>query len=45
MTPDDPEIFQKYENVSTGERINYHPGMALDALKLRGVPLRSFRLS
>jgi hypothetical protein len=45
MTADDPEIFQKYENVSAGERINYHPGMALDALKLRGVPLRSFRLS
>jgi hypothetical protein len=44
-TADDPEIFQKYENISTGERINHHPEMVLEALKLRGVPLRSFRLS
>jgi hypothetical protein len=44
-TADDPETIQKYENMSTGERINYHPGMALEALKLRGVALRSFRLS
>jgi hypothetical protein len=44
-TADDPEMFQKYENTSTGERINYHPGMSLEALNLRGVALRSFRLS
>ncbi|POS79977.1 hypothetical protein DHEL01_v201619 [Diaporthe helianthi] len=42
---DDPETCLKYKNIETGEIINYDPRMSLDALKARGVELRTFALS
>lgn len=45
MGPDDPHTCQKYKNIETGEVINYDPRMSLDALKARGVDLRTFALS
>lgn len=44
-TVDDPEIFQKFRNLSAGEVINYDPRMSLDALKLRGLVTSTFCLS
>ncbi|KAL6865857.1 hypothetical protein ACO1O0_001956 [Amphichorda felina] len=44
-TADDPEIFQKFRNLSTGEVINYDPRMSLDALKSRGLVTSTFCLS
>jgi len=44
-TGDDPEIFQKFKNLSTGEIINFDPRMSPDELKSRGVALRAFQLS
>lgn len=45
MGADDPRNCQKYKNVETGHVINYDPRMSLDALKARGVKLRTFALS
>ncbi|KAK3324560.1 heterokaryon incompatibility protein-domain-containing protein [Cercophora scortea] len=44
-TADDPEVFQKFRNLSTGEVINYDPRMSPDALEARGVAMTTFRLS
>jgi len=43
-TGDDPEIFQKFKNLSTGEIINFDPRMSPDELRSRGVALKAFRL-
>lgn len=45
MGADDPRICRKYKNIETGQIINYDPRMSLDALKARGVNLRTFALS
>lgn len=42
--PDDPEIFDRFRNMDTGELINSDPRLFPDALRARGVNLESFRL-
>jgi hypothetical protein len=39
-----PLALARYENVYTGEQINYDPRVAAESLKLRGVPIQSIRL-
>jgi hypothetical protein len=41
---DDPAIFQRFRNVTTGELVNYDPRMSPDELEAQGVKLQSFRL-
>ncbi|RDL38024.1 uncharacterized protein BP5553_05457 [Venustampulla echinocandica] len=43
-TPDDPEFFQRFRNRTNGEEINSDPRIFPEALKARGVPLRTFQL-
>lgn len=43
-TNDDPEICVWFRNTITGEEMNSDPRMLPEALKARGVPLRTFRL-
>jgi hypothetical protein len=42
--PDDPELFQRFKNKITGEVLNSDPRLLPDALKARGVSLKTFRL-
>ncbi|KAK3347051.1 heterokaryon incompatibility protein-domain-containing protein [Lasiosphaeria hispida] len=44
-TADDPETCQHFENLSTGEVVNYDPRMSLMALERRGCAFKTFRLS
>jgi hypothetical protein len=44
-TADDPEIFQAFRNLSTGDIINSDPRMSEDALRSKGVPLLTFPLT
>jgi hypothetical protein len=44
-TGDDPEIFQMFRSLSTGEGVNFDPRMSPDELRSRGVALRTFQLS
>lgn len=43
-TGDDPETFQRFKDLTTGEVINYDPRMSPEALRKRGVPLEMFSL-
>ena len=43
-TRDDPTIFARFRNKQTGEVMNSDPRMLPDALRARGVPLKTFRL-
>jgi hypothetical protein len=43
-TPDDPEPCTWFRNTVTGEEINSDPRMLPEALKARGVSLRTFQL-
>ncbi|KAK4449010.1 heterokaryon incompatibility protein-domain-containing protein [Podospora aff. communis PSN243] len=43
-TGDDPEVFQKFRNTSTGEVVNFDPRMGADKMRCRGVALRAFQL-
>jgi hypothetical protein len=43
-TPEDPFHFVRYRNVMTGEVINGHPNLFPDALRARGVKLKTFDL-
>ncbi|KAI1488552.1 heterokaryon incompatibility protein-domain-containing protein [Biscogniauxia mediterranea] len=44
-TADDPEVYQKFKNIETGDIINYDPRMSADTLRERGVALKQFVLS
>ncbi|KAI5917571.1 heterokaryon incompatibility protein-domain-containing protein [Camillea tinctor] len=44
-TADDPEVYQKFKNIETGDMINYDPRMSVDALTKMGVELKAFVLS
>ncbi|KAK4495200.1 hypothetical protein PRZ48_013527 [Zasmidium cellare] len=41
LTPDDPVVVDYFENVDSGEIINYDPRMTADALRSRGVKLET----
>ena len=43
-TQDDPSFFQDYRNKTTGEILNFDPRLTPEALKQRGVSLKTFRL-
>jgi len=43
-TKDDPEYYQRFRNTVTGEVMNSDPRMLPDALRARGVALRTFQL-
>ena len=43
-TPDDPAMFAGFGNKQTGEVMNSDPRMLPDALRARGVPLKTFTL-
>jgi hypothetical protein len=40
----DPEIFQKFRNIDTGEVVNYDPRLSPETLELAGVALQAFKL-
>lgn len=42
--PEDPAIFQKFQNLETGEVINYDPRLTPKELEARGVKLKTFKL-
>ncbi|KAM7192098.1 Heterokaryon incompatibility protein (HET) domain containing protein [Rhypophila sp. PSN 637] len=44
-TEDDPQSFQCFRNKSTGETIDYDPRLSPDALRARGVDIRTFCLA
>jgi hypothetical protein len=44
ITGDDPEVCCFFKHRATGEVIDYDPRMTADALRRRGVPLRTFAL-
>lgn len=42
-TPDDPEIYERFQNLVTGEILDSDPRMSPELLQQRGVKLRSFQ--
>lgn len=41
---DDPALFERYRNITTGDFVNYDPRFSPKELKARGIELQSFKL-